>query len=274
VARLAQSEPPLAQTLEREQMAPTRKTELLFHHQSTGHGSTPERGACLWHAVSNRATCSIRIINDVFVAVPSPRASGPADGPQSQMVLIKGKLGQFKVMWPCLRRLASRSGGASEQEDRPRKAPASNEKLDHRTLWDMESQRLTLWPEGAGSPHLVDEGNSVQDDGCQMMPILGGPVIPEGHGQRPTASKRFWVFRKYEHCFAITGRRIDDFCFLSSPGGQKNSFRDWPCLPSTDPKVIQIGWPLGSFGIGAVGNGQRPQCHAGLPETRPHRLVL
>ena len=62
--RLAGGLRPMPQTLEREQLAPAK------------------------------------IINGVHVTVFKPSAN--ADGPQSQLVLIKGKLGQYKAMWPCL----------------------------------------------------------------------------------------------------------------------------------------------------------------------------
>ena len=53
---------------------------------------------------------SIKILNNVYLTIFKPTGSSKvnlndfkkgAPGEQTQMVLIKGKLGQFKAIWPC-----------------------------------------------------------------------------------------------------------------------------------------------------------------------------
>lgn len=155
---------------------------------------------------------SIKILNNVYLTIsqptfsswglyetPSARAmrsegSQEESGEQTQMVLIKGKLGQFKAIWSC---------GVGFNQAKPTHVQRPRGVAETSETYETNGQERILKRSGREA---------------SMRAILLHD------------DKRFWVFQKEKKHFIFrlgpeATKKIEDRCFLGAKE-QKNTYRD------------------------------------------------
>jgi hypothetical protein len=200
---------------------------------------------------------SIKILDNVYLTISKPTFSSESKskkassireteerqeerGEQTQMVLIKGKLGQFKVIWPC----CGQTPGAFQEPQLRHGGTVAYKATFRSKVEDVLSHKM----EETGSENVGSEdhhgGGAEGAGGFQSRGTptgsthrhaeLGAPFVSDvpntGRLSRPIIlhdDKRFWVFKKEKkHSISrLRTKQLEDRC-SSSPKEQNNSFRD------------------------------------------------
>ena len=207
-------------------------------------------------SIHNVSSESIKILNNVYLTVSKPTSCSKvppegdpidlgtrAPGEQTQTVLIKGKLGQFKVIWPC----CGQTPGAFQEPQLRHGGTVAYKATFRSKVEDVLSHKM----EETGSENVGSEdhhgGGAEGAGGFQSRGTppsatgsthrhaeLGAPFVSDvpntGRLSRPIIlhdDKRFWVFKKEKkHSISrLRTKQLEDRC-SSSPKEQNNSFRD------------------------------------------------